>query len=71
MDVITRRQQNWIGHILGVNSLPRKIMEGRKEGKRGRERPRQMVKHRLDDGGWIRETEGKGTTSRRVESLDI
>src|SRR6218665_2205164 len=56
MDVITRRQQNWIGHILRGNSLQRKIMEGRKEGKRGRGRHRQMVMHRLDDGGWIRET---------------
>jgi len=25
----------------------------------------------MDDGGGIRETQEKGTTSRRVESLDI
>jgi len=27
--------------------------------------------HGLDDGGRILETQGKGTTSRRMESLDI
>src|SRR6218665_2206256 len=39
------------------------------EGKRGRGGPRRA--HALDDGGRIRETQGKSTTSRRVESLDI
>ena len=37
------RQKNWIGHILRGNSIQRKIMEGRMEGKRGRERPRQKL----------------------------
>ena len=51
-------------HILrGVDSLQREIMKGRMERKRGRGRPRQ----RAD----IRGIQEKGTTSRRVESLDI
>src|SRR6218665_1111516 len=70
MDIIRTRQKNWIGYILRGNSLQREIMEGRMEGKRRRGRPRQKL-NVLDDGGWILEAHGKGTTSRRVESLDI
>ena len=43
---------------------------GKEATKRGSARPKQNV-HGLDDGGRIRETQGKGTTLRRVESLDI
>ena len=36
MDIIRTRQKNWIGHILRGNSLQRKIMEGRKDGREER-----------------------------------
>src|SRR6218665_2714663 len=66
------RQKNWIGYILRGNSLQREIMEGRMEGKRGRGRNRQkLMDWMMGDGGRILETQGKGTTSRRMESLDI
>src|SRR6218665_4067920 len=65
INIIRTRQKNWIGHIFRGNSLQREIMEGKMEGKRGRGRPRQKL---MDDGGRILETQGKGTTSRRVES---
>src|SRR6218665_689271 len=72
MDIIRTRQKNWIGYILRGNSLQREIMEGRMEGKRGRGRNRQkLMDWMMGDGGWILETQGKGTTSRRMESLDI
>jgi len=45
-------------------------MEGRQKGKRGRGRPRQKLMDCMDDGGRIPGTQGKGKTSRRVESLD-
>jgi len=41
------------------------MMKGSMEGKRGRGR------HGLDDGGRIQKTQGKGTTSKRIKSLDI
>ena len=43
MNIIRSRQKNWIGHILRGDSLQREIAEGRIEGKRGRERPRQKL----------------------------
>ena len=42
-------------------------MEGRLEGKRGGGRPRQ----KLMDGGRIRETQRKGTTTAGVESMEL
>ena len=45
-------------------------MEGRVEGKRERGRPRQKLMDWIM-GGRIQETQGKGTTSKRVELLDI
>ena len=38
MDIIRKRQKNWIGHILRGNSLKRKIMHGRKVGREERKR---------------------------------
>src|SRR6218665_2479858 len=46
-------------------------MEGRMDGREERKRKAWTKAHGLDDGGRILETQGKGTTSRRVESLDI
>ena len=34
MDIIRTRQKNWLGQILGGDSLRREIMKGRLEGKR-------------------------------------
>jgi len=49
MDIIRRRQRNWIGHILRGYSLQGVIMEGRVEGKR-----KSLTKaHALDNGGPI------------------
>ena len=49
LEIIRRRQKNWIGHILRGDSLQREIMEGRMEGKR-----KAWTKaHGLDDGRWI------------------
>jgi len=71
MDIIRTKQKNWIGHILRGNYLQREIIEGRMEGKRGRERPRL----KFMDCHWMMEdgygNSRKGITSRRVESLDI
>ena len=64
MDIIRTRQKNWIGHILRGNFLQREIIEGRMEGKRGRDKTKAC---KLDDGGQVRGTQGKGSTSRRVE----
>jgi len=49
MNIIRKRQKNWIGG----NSLQREIMEGRMEGKRGRGRPRQkLMDWMMEDGYW-------------------
>ena len=66
MDIIRTRQKNWIGHLLRGNSLQSEIMKGRMKGDGGRGRPRKKL-----DGGRIRENQEKGTTSRRVEPVDI
>jgi len=63
MYIIRTRQKNWIEHILRGSSLQREI-NGRKDGREERKRKA----HGLDDGGRILETQGKGTTSRRMES---
>ena len=54
-------------HIMLGDSLQREIMEGRMEGTR-----KTQTAHELDDGGggWIWETERKGTTEG-VESMDV
>jgi len=52
MDIIRTRQKNWIGHILRSNSLQREIMEGRMEGNRGRERPRQKLMDWMMENGY-------------------
>ena len=64
MDIIRTKQKNWIGHILRGNSPQKETMEGRIERKIGRQKL-------MDRMMGIRETQGKGTTSRSVESLDI
>ena len=51
MDIIRTRQKNWIGHILRGNSIHRKILEGRMEGKRGIGRPRQKFMDWLMEDG--------------------
>src|SRR6218665_3646303 len=73
MDKIRTRQKNWIGHILMGNSLQREIMEGRMEGKRGRGRKARKKKKpkEWNEAEHIPETQGKGTASRRMKSLDI
>jgi hypothetical protein len=40
LDIITRRQRNWIGHILRGNSLMKEILEGRLQEKRAKGKPR-------------------------------
>src|SRR6218665_3910331 len=63
------RQQNWVGRIiLRGDSLQIGIGE-RMEGNAEEEGLDKT--DGLDDGGRIRKTQGKGTTSRRVEPLDI
>jgi len=42
MDIIRKRQKNWIGHILRDNSLKSEVMVGRMEGNRGRPRQKLM-----------------------------
>jgi len=38
MDIIRTRPKSWRGHIPRGNSLQKEIMEGRMEGKRGRDK---------------------------------
>ena len=40
---IRERQRRWIGHMLRGDSILRRILEGKMEGKRTRGRPRQML----------------------------
>jgi hypothetical protein len=40
---IRGRQRRWIGHMLRGDSILRRILEGKMEGKRTRGRPRQML----------------------------
>ena len=37
LTIIRTRQRNWVGHIMTGDSLQREIINGRMEGKRGRE----------------------------------
>src|ERR1700761_6681016 len=46
LDMIMERKRKWLGHLLGVGSLVKDVLEGRLEGRRGRGRPRIML---LDD----------------------
>ena len=41
LTTVRTRQWNWMGHKMRGDSLQREIIEGKREGKRGRERPRQ------------------------------
>src|SRR6218665_1608523 len=43
LTIIRTRQRNWMRHIMREDSLQRKIIKGRMEGKRGRGRPRQKL----------------------------
>ena len=45
-NTIKERQGKWIGHILCHESLPKRVIEGRVEGKRRRDRRRTAI---LDD----------------------
>jgi hypothetical protein len=38
LGIIRRKKANWIGHILRKNCLIKHVIEGRREGKRGRRR---------------------------------
>ena len=43
INTITRRQKNWIGHILRGNNLIKELIEGRLYGKKRRGKPRQQM----------------------------
>ena len=43
INTITRRQKNWIGHVLRGNNLIKELSEGRLYGKKRREKPRQQM----------------------------
>ena len=43
INTITRRQKNWIDHILRGNNLLKELIEGRLYGKKRRGKPRQQM----------------------------
>ena len=43
INTITRRQKNWIGHVLRGNNLIKKLIEGRLYGKKRRGKPRHQM----------------------------
>ena len=63
---IERRKLRWYGHLVRMaeDRKPRQILEARREGKRGRGRPRKVW---MDD---ITETAGRrGKTIQKVRSM--
>ena len=43
INTITRRQKNWIGHVLRGNNLLKELIEGQLYGKKRRGKPRQKM----------------------------
>ena len=43
INTITRRQKNWIGHVLTGNNLIKELIEGRLYGKKRRRKPRKQM----------------------------
>ena len=43
INTLTRRQKNWIGHVLRGNNLIKELIEGRLYGKKRRGKPRQQM----------------------------